>query len=359
MDPRRQGRRMRVLGLAPLVLAAGVALAEPAPLRLASDVWPPFTDQPGSVRVALDLVREAFDRSGIRGATAIRDDFAEVLAALEAGEIDGSAALWRSPEREASLVFSQPYLENRLVLLGRKGSPVTQASVGALAGSRVAIVDEYAYGGALRVSPGPEWVTGASDQENVERLLRGEVDYVLADELVVHELFQRQGPKARALLERGRRALVRRGLHLALRRDRPDAAETVARFDAALREMVLDGSYNRILGITWIRADIDGDGRSELVLGGQKAGSEAPQESYEIVQREGDPEAEGEGGGEEQAEAGVDAVDPEERARYVIEGEVYQGWTNVPPRYRVPVEPQGEELGEGDRPQPSVVLFEF
>jgi len=306
-----------------------------APLRLASDVWPPYTDAEGAPRLAVELVEEALERAGIQASTRIREDFAGILAALREGQLDGSPALWRSEEREAFLTFSEPYLENRLVLLGRRGSDAARADLEALAGRRVALVHGYEYG-ELESTPGPEFVYGQSERENLQRLLRGEVDYLLVDELVVHALFERQGERARALLERGTQPLVRDTLHLALRRDLPGAGSILRRFDAAVREMLADGSYNRILGVTWLRADVDGDGEREMVLGGEQAGTAAPRAGYDVF-----------------AEAEPAPAGAPRDLRYMIEGRAYETWSQVPPRYQVP------DDRTTSRPQPGIPLFEF
>jgi len=51
-----------------------------------------------------------------------------------------------------ALIFSQPYLENRLVLVGRHGADVAAKALPALAGRRIAIVEGYSYGDALERS---------------------------------------------------------------------------------------------------------------------------------------------------------------------------------------------------------------
>ncbi|MCY4597979.1 MAG: transporter substrate-binding domain-containing protein [Bryobacterales bacterium] len=65
---------------------------------------------------------------------------------LLSGDFSGSAAFWKDTERERVLLYSQPYLENRLILVGRQGSDVSANSLADLAGKRIALVAGYAYG---------------------------------------------------------------------------------------------------------------------------------------------------------------------------------------------------------------------
>jgi hypothetical protein len=61
------------------------------------------------------------------------------------------------------------------------------------------------------------------------------------------------------------------------------AQSVVDRFDAEVIKMIADRSYHRLLQVGWIQADIDGDGRMELVPATDQAGQEAPVRRYELV----------------------------------------------------------------------------
>ena len=92
-----------------------------------STPWPPFTNAPGQPRYALNLVGAALERVGIIAKTVIVDEDS-LTPSLLSGEFDGSAALWKDTQRERALIYSQPYLENRLILVGRQGSDVSATS---------------------------------------------------------------------------------------------------------------------------------------------------------------------------------------------------------------------------------------
>ena len=122
--------------------ASLVVSAQTAPLSFVSTLWAPFTNPPGQPRFALDLVEAALGRVGLNARTTIVSA-AEFTPALVNGQFDGSAAAWKDPERERMLVFSQPYLENRLVLVGRHGADVSATALADLKGKRVAVVEGY------------------------------------------------------------------------------------------------------------------------------------------------------------------------------------------------------------------------
>ena len=168
---RRDGRRTAtILGLLAIAaLSLVVVRAQTNQLRLVSTAWPPFTNAPGQPRFALDLVEAALGRIGVTTSTTIVDA-AQFTPALLTGQFDGSAAAWKDPERERVLLFSQPYLENRLILVGRQGADVSAKSLADLKGKRVAIVEGYSYGDAVDNS-GPTFVRSISEEDSLKQLL--------------------------------------------------------------------------------------------------------------------------------------------------------------------------------------------
>jgi ABC-type amino acid transport substrate-binding protein len=258
-------------------------------------------------------VEEALNRSGIKSETKIIG-FEEVNNGIRKGSIDGSAALWYTEEREQFLVFSAPYLQNRLVVVGRKGADVGMATFAELSGKRVALVGNYAYGSEVNEAGDVILVEGASDQQNLERLLKQEVDYMLVDELLMEYLLTHQQDEVLKYLQIGATPVITRSLHFAIRKDLQGAQSVIDRFNQGILKMISDGSYNRILQLNWIRADIDGDGKMEMV-GGEHAGKAAPSSSYDVWFEN----------------SGTDSS----TNRYYVNGQIYQGWDNIPQQYKV------------------------
>ena len=298
-----------------MVALPGLAAADdPLKLRLGSDEWPPFTDNAGGQRAAIELVHTALERAGIE-ATTTTVDWKDVEAGIRHGTFQGSAAMWRTERRERDLLFSSPYLENRLVLVGRKGSDVSATRMSDLAGKRVAAVGRYAYGDAIRQASGVLFVNARNDQDSLDKLLAGEVEYMLVDELVAHYLVTYQADDALAKLEIGTTPLARRMLHFAIRQDVPNAERIMTAFDTEIRQMLTDGTYAEILKVGWIRVDVDGDGLDELVALGDHIGDVPPGAVYDVF-------------GEEPDDV------PPEKQRIVVAGSVFEGWDAIPEQYK-------------------------
>ena len=305
-----------VLAVSLTVSASITTATEPTELRLGSDEWPPFTDIPGKERAAIELVQTALERVGIHATTSILE-WKEVEAAIRRGDLDGSAAMWRTDRREQDLVFSKPYLENRLVLIGRSGTDVSATRMTDLAGKRVAAVGRYAYGDDIEKAAGVLFINAKNEQDSLDKLLAGDVEYMLVDELVVRHLLTFQPDEVEANLEIGFTPLARRTLHFAIRNDIPNAEKIVAAFNSEIPKMMADGTYAKILQVGWIRVDVDGDGLYELIPYGERIGEMLPGSVYDVF-------------GEMPAEERT------KKKRIVIGGDIYEGWDAIPDRYKQP-----------------------
>jgi polar amino acid transport system substrate-binding protein len=305
-------------------------------LRLVSTAWSPFTNAPGHPRFALDLVEGALGRVGLGARTTIVEP-ARFTPALLSGEFDGSAAAWKDAERERLLVFSQPYLENRLILVGRRGADVSADSLSKLDGKRVAIVEGYSYGDALDLS-GARLVRSRGEEDSLALLLASKTDYTLMDELVVQYIVDNYPTQASTRLSVGSRALVTRPLYFAVKRSRPDAETIVNRFNSQLHTMIVDRTYHRLLHVAWIVADVDGDGVTEFVPASDRSGAAEPQRAYAISTTTTG----------ERLSAPSDG-----KARFYMGGNIYTDWASVPSLYKV------EDSNRPDASRSTASVFRF
>src|SRR5262245_37190602 len=297
------------------IAAASLVFSAPTPpLSLVSTAWPPFTDAAGRPRFALDLVETALGRISLSAKTTIVSA-ALFTPALLGGTFDGSAAAWKDPERERVLLFSKPYLENRLVLVGRHGVDVSASPLSALKGKRVAVVEGYSYGDALD-SAGLLLVRSRSEEDSLSRLLKGSVDYTLMDELVVHHLVSSYPKESGTRLEIGSVPLLTRELYFAVRRSRSDAESIITGFNAQLVGMIADRTYHRLLHVDWIRADISGNGVPVYVPRDDRPGPAEPQRIYSLFST---PQP---------------TSRTPDKPGFYIGGNIYSDWASVPDSYK-------------------------
>lgn len=294
-------------------------------LLLVANHWPPYTTDSGGPRVALDLVEKAMGRVGY----AVTFEITPGASDLEAERYDGSPALWRDEHRESYMLYSDPYFQNRLVLVARKGGDVGVASLAELArkhgGAKVGLVKGYAYGDEVLGAEGLELVEQTTNADNLRSLMAGELDYVLIDEVLAQHLMQRQPEKAAAAVSVGRNAITTRSLHLGIKRSREDAEEIVAKFNELIPNLIADGSYHNALKVRWIIADVDGDGTEEFTLLGDAAGEMPPAYALRPV--------------------GAPETDPNAHVGFFVDGKRYEDWDSVPEMYKVPT--PAEQYWEG------------
>lgn len=291
--------------------AAETEVITPITVQLASDVWPPFTNEFGKPRLATELVHLALTRSGYAPETKILDQWT-VPADLKADKYDGCGALWKSAEREEYLLFSKPYLESRLHLVGKKGSNVEVTDLSQLDGKRIALVKGYAYGPLVNNAKGLEIVYGNDDVENLKMLLSGGADYALVDDLLIQYAKKEQPEKCEALAF-GSTSLSTNPLHLAVRKNLPEAEAIIKQFDQTIRMMQADGTYNRVLRLNSIAIDIDDDGVKELVLADINLEIGTITSGYNVYSNN---------------------KSLPEKKRYSIRDTIYNGWDEVPDDYR-------------------------
>ncbi|MCK5080228.1 MAG: transporter substrate-binding domain-containing protein, partial [Bacteroidales bacterium] len=157
------------------------------------------------------------------------------------------------------------------------------------------------------------------DQQNLERLLSGQIDYMLVDALLIQYLLKYQVNDVSEHLEIGNAPILAKSLHFAIRKDIEDADSIISKFNKEIHKMIADGTYNKILELNWVRADMDGDGQMELILDGNAAGTTPPQHAYgvysnqSLVKKSNKPD------------------------QYYVDGKLYSCWDNVPQEYKTEI----------------------
>ncbi len=250
-------------------------------LKLASDVWPPFTNVEKEKSVAIDIVSEALLRSNISCKNYIVD-FDTVLKGIKLNDYNGSAALWKTKQREETMLFSKPYLENQLVLVSRKGTNVSVANFEELNNKKLGLIAGYAYNETITNHKNIEYVYSKNNQQNLEKLLSEEIDYFLVDNLLIQYMLKFQVNDVNKYLSISKKPYATKSLHFAINKQVANAAEIIDLFNKEIKLMMQDGTYNKIMELDWIKVDIDDDGVSELILNGDAVGKEAPEKSYSL-----------------------------------------------------------------------------
>lgn len=222
--------------------------------------WDPYEPYqfagPDGVVAGLDveLVTEMATQAGCT-LSFVEKDWAGLIADLRSGAINVLAGASKVAERESFALFSQPYRQETFSLYVRAGES-DRWQAGSLAElvsgeqrMRVGITDGYVYGaeveqllddGALN----KQFISAPFSEAHAAHLMENSIDGMLEDPFVASAMISRKRlsddiVRARFQIKAGEVSLMFSKASV--------VPETVARFDAALAAMRVDGRYEKII----------------------------------------------------------------------------------------------------------------
>ena len=232
-------------------------------LTLGNSDWPPFTIKGQRQGASEKLVCEALKRAGWNCSVKVYD-WDQVLEDAREGAVDGIAAVWRTPEREEYLLFSEPYLTNRIVPVTAKDSKIFVQKVSDLSGWRVAMVPGYAYGEEIeKAKASMTIVPVVGSAEAFKAVQEDKADIALLDDLVIRSKMEIDEGAEFTVINA---VLSYRELYVAVSRQHPRAEQIISDFHHHYEIMLKDGVVNDILDVDWLATDIGNDGKLDLVL---------------------------------------------------------------------------------------------
>ncbi|MGB1140137.1 MAG: substrate-binding periplasmic protein, partial [Halioglobus sp.] len=165
-------------------LFATTASAE-KPLRLMANTSPPYVDaRLPEQGLALEIVQHVFKGTGYAPQFKI-ESWSRAVEGAQLGVYDALASVWFSEERARDLLFSEPYLDSELIILKHRDNPRTYAALADLAGARLGVRTDYAYGVDFDAIPNLQLVQENHLIQNLLNLLNGSVDLVIGDRRTV------------------------------------------------------------------------------------------------------------------------------------------------------------------------------
>lgn len=225
-----------------LLAALGAGSAHGEALRLAGNVWPPYTDQrlPGG-GLSVELIRTALGRAGYQV------DFIEVpweraLLGLQQGSYDMANA-WPTSRRLGYAVYSRPFLSNRVRWIQRRDDDVVYRGLDSLVNYRLGLVRGYAYGEALAGDPRLNKGYAANFVQAAKMLSAGRIDLTLEDERTALFHMRRELKPLQDAYRFVPGEFRVLDLALIVRADHPHQGEIIAAFNRQIEAMLADGSY--------------------------------------------------------------------------------------------------------------------
>ncbi|HBM10893.1 amino acid ABC transporter substrate-binding protein [Pseudomonas sp. Choline-3u-10] len=243
-------RRILVAGLLLLMAASARAeLPDDYKMVLLTENFPPFNMAADGKNYAADrnisginaeIVREMFKRAGIAYSLTLRFPWERIYnQALEHPD-QGLFSTTYTPEREPLFKWVGPLASTGWVLLAPAGSPMRLSSLDQAQQYRIGAYKNDAVSQHLE-SKGFEPINSLRDQENISKLLKGQIDLWATTDPVGPYLAKQEGVSGLTTVLRFNDAQ----LFLALNKQTPD--EVVTRLQKALNEMKSDGAIDAIM----------------------------------------------------------------------------------------------------------------
>lgn len=227
------------------LLCASVVHADT--ITAAGDPWPPFLDPEHAQQgVAVEIVTAALANQG----HTLKFSFMPWQRALDGvkdGSIDILVGAWHTKEREAYLLFGEPYLSNDLKFIKRKDDSFTFTGIDSLKGKTIGTVRGYGYGDAFEQATHFKKQEAAELMPSVLKLLAGRIDLTLEDEVVARSLISKKQPDALDKLAFVDPPLSSNPLHIATGQSNARKTTIIEAFNKGLATIKADGTLAAIL----------------------------------------------------------------------------------------------------------------
>ncbi|WP_374580755.1 substrate-binding periplasmic protein [Pseudoduganella sp.] len=250
--------RLLVLFAALTAVAALHAAESDAPLKikLTAHEYPPFMSEKLPYGGLLTrIVREAFKAANVEVEIESLSSNNRVITGVMVGLYDGAYGWAHSPERDRKLHYSKSSIFTfRMVFFQRRGMEIPWESlsdlgryqIGATLGNHYS--EEFSLLHAQRKLKVQE---ASSDRNNMRKLLLGRIDlFPMEEEAGQMLILQSLKPAEQANITFQAKPIALIPTYLVLRRDLPNAAELLERFDQGYKQLSDSGQLARILGET-------------------------------------------------------------------------------------------------------------
>jgi polar amino acid transport system substrate-binding protein len=213
-------------------------------VRLSNDPWPPYvvSDTDG---LSVEIIRKAFNDQEFNVEVKLEPWKRAYLNVLQ-GKTDVLMAAWKTPKREADLLFSDPYYINELVFIKRRDDPFTYQSLEDLSGLSVGVVAGYGYNTDFLSTTHFNRIETNNLTQNLRKLLASRIDLSVADRLVSIRVMD-NSKLERDKIEFVSEPLARTPLHIAVSYNNPRHKYLIEYFNQELIRLKSTGGYDAIL----------------------------------------------------------------------------------------------------------------
>ena len=217
------------------------------PVTLTASTSPPYSDiKLPEQGLAMELVSHVLKHGGYSPEISFKV-WSRAMEGVDVGLYDALAAAWYTDERAKHYIFSEPYLNSKLILLKLRSDPSRYADKSYLRGKRLGTQEGFAYGINFDEIPGLRVVPENHAIQNLLSLLSGKVDVVIGDQRTLAMQLNEYLHNDMHKFEVVDANLPNRERHLAASREIGSSEKLVADFNRALSATRKDGSLQAII----------------------------------------------------------------------------------------------------------------
>ncbi len=216
-------------------------------LVAAANRWPPFTnpDNPEG-GCSVEIVRAAFATQGYE-IEMVYIPWARAEQGIKDSLYDISVGMWHTDERQVYFKFSDPYLVNEVKFIKRMDNPFEYDGVESLSGMNIGVMLDYGYDDEFLKATNFNRFTGSNFISHIQRLVQGNLDLTLEDEIVARMMIKNDKPELLEKIEFVGNPLSRNYLYVTSSLNNPGHEEFVNAFNRGFDIIKENGVYAKIL----------------------------------------------------------------------------------------------------------------
>lgn len=232
--------------LCTIVLLSSISI-QAEKITAVGDPWPPFLDpNQASNGIIYEIASAAYATQGYE----LEMNFlpwVRAVAGVKNASYDLLLGTWLTEERTEFLMFSDPYLNNSLKFIKRKGSSYDYSGLESLNGKSIGVVRGYGYGDEFLSANNFKRPEAKNFIGNIRKLTAGRIDLTLEDEIVARAIIAKEQPDLLEKIEFTTTDYSTNALHVTSGLANAKHKELIEAFNKGLAEIKKNGVYDKIL----------------------------------------------------------------------------------------------------------------
>ena len=216
-------------------------------VAVSTGAYPPYySKEMKNYGFIAEIVKEAFKRSGYN-VEFLFVPWKRALMATQDGKYDALFTIWHRKEREKWFLFSSPLPSNTLVFFAMKKRSISFQKYIDLQKYRIGVVRGYSIPIKFeKLGIYLEEVT--NNFQNMKKLIHGRVDLIVIDKLLGLHLIHTKHPEYKDEIEWLKPVIKEELQYLVISKKAKNSKNKINAFNAGLKEIKLDGTFEKILG---------------------------------------------------------------------------------------------------------------